>query len=59
MDAEKIRQIFLLLLGATYIGLGIFMYVKKVIPISPWGEILCLMFVIYGSWRAYRAVMKK
>jgi len=59
MDAEKIRQIFLLVLGLTYMGLGIFMLVKKVIPSSPWGEILCLMFVLYGAWRAYRAVTIK
>jgi hypothetical protein len=56
MDAGKIRRVFLFLLGLTYIGLGIFMFVKKVIPISPWGEILCLMFVLYGSWRTYRAI---
>ena len=52
------RQGFLLLLGLTYIGVGIFMWIKKVLP-SPWGEILSLLFILYGSWRAYRALMKK
>ena len=55
MDAVAIKRIFLLLLGLTYIGMGIFMFVKHLIPFSPWGEILCLMFVLYGSFRAYRA----
>lgn len=56
MDADKIRQLFLLLLGATYIGVGIFILIKKVIPVSPWGEILALVFVLYGSFRIYRAL---
>jgi len=56
MDADKIRQLFLLLLGATYIGVGIFILIKKVIPVSPWGEILSLVFVLYGSFRIYRAL---
>ncbi len=59
MDAETIRRLFLLILGLTYIGLGIFMFIKKVIPLSPWGEILSLAFVLYGSFRVYRALMKK
>jgi F0F1-type ATP synthase assembly protein I len=56
MDADKIRQLFLLLLGATYIGVGIFILIKKVIPVSPWGEILSLVFILYGSFRVYRAL---
>jgi hypothetical protein len=56
MDADKIRRLFLLLLGVTYIGLGIFIFIKKVIPVSPWGEILSLVFVLYGSYRVYRAL---
>lgn len=56
MSAEKIRRLFLLLLGVTYIGLGIFIFIKKVIPVSPWGEILSLVFVLYGSYRMYRAL---
>jgi hypothetical protein len=59
MDADKIRKIFLLVLGLTYIGLGIFMYIKQVVPISPWGEILSIAFVLYGSWRVFRALAKK
>lgn len=58
MDSGKIRRIFLLLLGLTYIGLGVFMFINKVIPVTPWGELLCLMFVLYGSWRAYRAIAR-
>jgi hypothetical protein len=56
MEADKIRRLFLLLLGVTYIGLGIFIFIKKVIPVSPWGEILSLVFVLYGSYRVYRAL---
>jgi hypothetical protein len=59
MDADKIRQAFLLVLGLTYIGVGLFIFIKKAIPYSPWGEILSLMFVLYGSWRAYRALKKR
>jgi len=59
MDGDKIRQVFLLVLGLTYIGLGIFIFVKKVFPVSPWGEAISLIFVVYGSWRTYRAIMKK
>jgi len=58
MNVGIIRQVFLLLLGLTYIGLGIFIFIKKVIE-SPWSEILSIMFVVYGSWRAYRSFMKK
>jgi hypothetical protein len=59
MDADKIRQFFLLLLGLTYIAVGVFIFVKRAIPFSPWGEILSLLFVLYGSWRSYRALKKK
>lgn len=58
MDGSTIRQMFLLLLGLTYIGLGIFIYVKKIIA-SPWGEVLAIMFIAYGSWRSYRSFVKK
>ena len=58
MDAGTIRQVFLLLLGLAYIILGVYIFLKKIIG-SPWSEILALLFVIYGSWRAYRAIMKK
>jgi hypothetical protein len=55
MNDNIVRRLFLLLLGLTYIGLGIFIYFKKVI-VSPWGEILAIMFFAYGSWRVYRSV---
>ncbi len=58
MDGGTLRQVFLLLLGLTYIGLGVFIFLKKVIA-SPWSEILAFLFVAYGSWRSYRALMKK
>jgi hypothetical protein len=35
------------------------MFIKKVIPLSPWGEILSAAFVLYGAFRVYRALMKK
>jgi len=58
MEVNPIRQGFLLILGLTYIGLGIFIYLKKIVA-SPWSEILALLFIAYGSWRSYRALMKK
>lgn len=58
MDGSTIRQVFLLALGVTYIGLGVFIFFKKIVA-SPWSEILALLFIAYGSWRSYRALMKK
>lgn len=58
MNGGTIRQVFLLLLGLTYIGLGVFIFLKKVI-LSPWGEILGIMFIAYGLWRSSRAFKKK
>jgi hypothetical protein len=59
MDADVIRRLFLLILGLAYVGLGIFMFIRKIIPLSPWGEILAAAFVLYGCFRVYRALMKK
>ena len=58
MEVSAIRQGFLLILGLTYIGLGVFIFFKKIV-VSPWSEILALLFIAYGSWRSYRALMKK
>jgi len=48
MEVNPIRQGFLLILGLTYIGVGIFIYLKKIVA-SPWSEILALLFIAYGS----------
>lgn len=56
MNPNRIRQLFLLLLGLTYIGMGCFIYLADVIPSPPWGLVLGVMFVAYGSWRSYRAI---
>jgi|GEM_PF-2033421 len=58
MGALLLKQVFLLLLGATYVGMGAFIYLKKVVPQSPWGEILAIAFVSYGIWRIWRAIRK-
>ena len=58
MEDNIVRRLFLLLLGLTYIGLGVFIYLKKVI-VSPWGEILAILFAAYGSWRVYRSFFRK
>jgi len=58
MDGGAIRQVFLFLLGLTYIVLGVYMFFRKIIS-SPWSEILAGAFVAYGSWRVYRSLMKK
>ncbi len=57
MDVSRIRQVFLLILGLTYIGLGFFIFLKKIIE-TPWGEILGLLFASYGLWRVYRSLQK-
>jgi hypothetical protein len=58
MDGGIIRQIFLLVLGLTYIGLGIFIFFKKILA-SPWSEIAAILFIAYGAWRVSRSLMKK
>ena len=55
MDGGRLKQLFLLVLGLTYIGLGVFIFLKKIID-SPWGEILGILFAGYGMWRVYRAL---
>ncbi|MBK9984785.1 MAG: hypothetical protein IPP15_20885 [Saprospiraceae bacterium] len=51
-------KVFLFLLGLTYIGIGVYIFSKKILE-SPWSEILSIMFVVYGLWRVYRSIMKK
>ena len=58
MNGGTIRQFFLLLLGLTYIGIGVYIFWKKVID-TPWSEIMAVVFIAYGSWRSYRAIMKE
>lgn len=58
MNAGTLRQVFLLLLGLAYIVLGVFIFLKKIVG-SPWSEILALLFIVYGAWRSYRALMIK
>jgi hypothetical protein len=53
---DSIRKGFLLLLGVCYVALGIFLFFRKVIGLFPWDQILAGLFVIYGSWRMYRAI---
>lgn len=55
MVTNPIRKTFLLLIGLTYIGLGIYLYIRKIID-SPWSEILAFLFIAYGVWRGYRAL---
>ena len=57
MDGGTLKQVFLLLLGLTYIALGVFIFLKKIIE-SPWGEILGILFAGYGLWRVYRSLKK-
>jgi len=55
MNSVSVRQIFLLLFGLTYIGFGMYIFLKKVIG-SPGSEILGFLFVVYGTWRSFRAI---
>ena len=57
MNGSIIRQVFLLTLGLIYIGLGVYIFIIKVIG-SPWSEILSVLFIVYGLWRVYRSFMK-
>lgn len=50
-------KIFLFLLGLTYIGIGVFIFIKHILD-SPWCEILSVLFIVYGVWRIYRSLMK-
>jgi hypothetical protein len=58
MDALLIRRIFFLILGLTYVIAGTFIYIKKMLP-APWGFVLLIAFLAYGSWRIYRAINLK
>ncbi|MFZ1678289.1 MAG: hypothetical protein WAT91_13505 [Saprospiraceae bacterium] len=51
-------RVFLFLLGLTYIGIGVYIFSKRILD-SPWSEILSILFVVYGTWRVYRSFMKK
>lgn len=55
MKANPIRKMFLLLIGLTYIGLGVYIYMRNFID-TPWSEILAVLFIAYGGWRGYRAL---
>ncbi|MFZ1379853.1 MAG: hypothetical protein WAS56_09320 [Saprospiraceae bacterium] len=46
---------FFILLSLVYIGIGIFIFVKKMIP-GMWNEVLAVVFVAYGVFRFYRAM---
>ncbi|MEP6647710.1 MAG: hypothetical protein ABJC12_11535 [Saprospiraceae bacterium] len=51
-------KLFLFLLGLTYIGTGVYIFVRRILE-SPWSEILSIMFIVYGLWRVYRSFMKE
>lgn len=54
----RIKYVFLILLGLLYIVLGIYIYwSRNRITVSPWGEITAALFILYGSWRTYRAIL--
>lgn len=53
----RIKMIFLVLLGVLYIMMGIYIYrSRNHFTVSPWGEITAGLFILYGLWRAYRAI---
>lgn len=54
MGGIRFRQVFLVALGLTYIGMGVFIYLSDVIPTPPWGTVLAVLFIGYGAWRVYR-----
>lgn len=58
MNGDAIRQSFLFLLGLIYIGVGFFIFWRKIID-APWNEILAILFIAYGSWRFYRGLTNK
>ncbi len=53
---NEIKSYFLILLGLLYIILGLYIFTtRKNLTESPWGELLSLLFILYGAWRIYRA----
>lgn len=59
MEATPVNRTFRLVLGVTYVGLGIFMFFKPILSLPPWDLILSLAFITYGAWRIYRSMMMK
>ena len=57
MDAGY-KKIFGFILGIVYIAVGVFCYFKIGLE-KPWREILMILFLMYGSWRLYRAYSLK
>jgi hypothetical protein len=53
MTDNPVNRVFRLILGLTYIVMGVFLYIKQVVP-APWGLVLGIAFAVYGSWRIYR-----
>ena len=52
----SIRKIFLILLSLAYLSLGCFLLIKKVFNEWPYDLALGILFLMYGSWRLYRAL---
>jgi hypothetical protein len=54
MNSTSIRRVFHLILGLTYIGVGVFLFYRKVLDMPPWDTVLAIAFAGYGIWRMYR-----
>jgi hypothetical protein len=58
MNDNPVNRVFRLVLGLTYILMGVMIYIKDVLP-APWGLILALAFSVYGCWRIIRTFQVK
>ena len=47
---------FFVLLSLVYIGIGIFILMKRMVEDNMWNMILAVVFIAYGIFRLYRAI---
>lgn len=51
-----IRKIFYVLLGLSYIVLGLFVWIKQLVGRYPFDHIFSIACIAYGIWRIYRGI---
>ena len=53
-----LKKFFLILLALTYIGLAIYLYIHPMLE-TKFNYALLILFLVYGSWRLYRAIRQR
>ncbi len=56
MEATPVSRTFRMVLGVTYVGLGVYMIFNPLLALPTWDLILSLAFILYGLWRVYRSI---